>query len=499
MSEKDLERMDEMEIDIKDFFMYICLQWRMFLIWILIGAVMLGGIGAWKAYCNNHAARQEMEMSSEESEQSRKKTIEELKQSLTSQEAMEVEHVFNSYKDMVRNCESVIKYVRESIRMQLDPYAVPMISLGYYIDNHYESVYPAVEGKDNTAAIITALQEGALDTVTYKKILQELGWEKDEEYVRELISTWNVGDVVYISIFAPKQDECETIRNVIMERIQIRSKELQDVFGEFDAEMVENEYRVVINTALLSEQVSMDSNIYNYRNNYASLEAGLSESQKGYLNELKNMELQISTQKDGVQDKRVELSEQNLFQKKYVLLGMLAGVFLYAFYLFLRYASSEKLHTVSEMERRYQVRVLAEIDDIKAVRKKNVIDRIFYRLFIRNKVIQNVGEAVRVIQSEIRVWVKNTDMSSIYIASTCNMTKYSEIIESIYKRSDNVSYDIYVGNEIGNNPEELEKMGSCGGVVFIEQIGVSSYKEIRRLICFCHQNNIPIIGCAVVR
>ena len=135
MSEKDLERMDEREIDIKDFLMYACIRWRMFLIWVLIGAIVLGGIGAWKAYSANRVAQQALETSSEESAQSKEKVVEELKQSLTNQEALEVERVFESYKDMVRNCESVAKYIEESVRMQLDPYAVSTISLGYFVDN----------------------------------------------------------------------------------------------------------------------------------------------------------------------------------------------------------------------------------------------------------------------------------------------------------------------------------------------------------------------------
>lgn len=499
MSEKDLERMDEREIDIKDFLMYACIRWRMFLIWVLIGAIVLGGIGAWKAYSANRVAQQALETLSEESAQSKEKVVEELKQSLTNQEALEVERVFESYKDMVRNCESVAKYIEESVRMQLDPYAVSTISLGYFVDNHYQSVYPAVEGKDNTAATIVALQEGVLDTITYNRIIKELGWDKDEEYVRELISMRNVGDVFYISIYAPGQAECETIRDIIMERIQVRSGELQNIFGKFDVEIIENEYRVIIDRDLLSEQTSMVSNIYNYKSNYALLEAGMSESQKSYLNELKNIELQMSTKKNIDKNNEIEVPKQGLFQIKYVLLGALVGIVLYCVLLFLRYVLSEKLHTADEMEQRYCVRLLAEIDGVEARKRKKGVDKFFHDLFIREGFVQNVEDAVSAIQSEIHVLVKNANVNSFYVATTCDTLECDRVIESICEKKNEEHYSIYRGDEVSYKPEELVKIGECDGVVFVEQVGASSYKRIRRLVCFCRKNNIPIIGCAVVK
>lgn len=508
MTEKNMEKMDEIEFNLKDLCLYICLRWRMILIWMLIGALVLGGMGTLKSYSDVRAAKQALEMSKEETTQSEADMLEELKQELTDAEVAEVERIYGIYKNMLRNSENVANYNSESIRMKLNPYAVPTVSLSYYIDNHYQAVYPVVEAKDNTEAILSALSEEVTSTSTCEKILNGLEWEKDSVYVRELITTKNANGILTLTLIAPSQEECEVMRDIVMETINEQAKHFQNVFGTFDAVLVENEYSLSVNTALLSEQLTLGNNIYNLKSNYVSLVSGLLEYQKAYLNGLINAQLQDPEEDDmeiseNQGNTSAEVPKPQLFQIKYIILGILAGAFLYCLWLVLKYVISNKLHTAAEMEQRYRIRVLAEINDTEnKVNKKHndfILDKFFYHIFLQGELRLNRTDAIRVIQSEIRILTGNIGIENIYVASTCDTPECRELQEWICAEGQGNTYTVYGGCNVSCNPRALEALGRSDGVVLIEQVNASSYDRIKRLVCFCEQNRIPILGCAIVQ
>lgn len=500
MTERDLERMDEMEISIKDLLMYICLHWRGILVWMLVGAVLLGGVGVWKAYSDVKAVQSTEEMSEETPKQSKDIILQKMRESLSESEVAEVEYAFKAYEGVIRNCEGIAKYNNESIKMQLNPYEVPTVNLSYFIDNHYQAVYPVVEGRDNTVEIIAALQEDIMDTVTLDKILQELGWKIDVEYVSELMTIRSNGGMLYIGIMAPTEKECGIIRDVVMERINIRSEEIRDVFGEFDIELIGNQYEVAINQTLSIEQTSMDYSIYNLKNNYAGLESTLSEEQKEYLDELKKLQFQSENEKKADESRGADIPNVNLLQKKYVLMGIVLGVFFYCLWLVLKYIASGKLHAAEEMEWRYHINVLATIEDGENVnkKKKTVFDQFLYDVFSKEEVKLPEEVAIRVIRSEICTLARNAEMKKIYVASTCGTKKCAEIRQLVCQKVENVLYVIYEGDEVNYKAEELEMLGESDGVVLVEQKNISLYKNIKRLVYFCNKNHVSLIGCVVV-
>jgi|InofroStandDraft_1065614.scaffolds.fasta_scaffold14570_2 capsular polysaccharide biosynthesis protein len=498
MSEKDLERMDGIDINIKDLLMSICLQWRKSLVWMLAGGIILGSVGAWKAYSENQIAQEALEMSKEEPRQSQTEILEELKNGLTDVEVAEVERVFGVYESTNRNCNNIAKYNAESVRMQLNPYAVPTLNLNYYIDNHYQAVYPVIEGKDNIDAIVASLIDIVSNNETCEKIVQELGWEKDLIYIRELITTKNTGNILYIVVNAPTQEECEIMRDAIMETVDIETAKLQAQFGRFDITVIENKYKLSVNTNLFWEQTALADNLYNLKNRYSVLESGLSEQQRGYLKGLKNMRSEVDEIDDTLE--KEEISAPSLIQKKYVLLGVGIGVFLFCLWYFVKYMLSEKIHIAEDMEWRYQVRVLAKIGKIgeETKHRKLLLDKIIYAVFMHGTVRINTDEAIRVVQSEIRIAMRNIGMKKVYVASTCGTENCMEIRKQICANNEDEAYIVCGGNDINYNSEELEMMGKCDGIVFVEQINISKYEHIKRMVCFCKQNNLPIIGSVVI-
>lgn len=503
-SEKDIERMDELEISIKDLALYMCLRWRMILAWMLIGAVMLGGVGVLKMYLEARTLQQSLEMPKEEAEQSKENRLMILKEGLTEIEIAEVECAFEAYTNIIRNSDNIVKYNNESIKMQLNPYAVPTVNLSYYIDNHYQVVYPMVQEKDSTNAILTALTEEVTSVTTCEKMAQELGWEKDSIYVSELIEVGYMGNILSITLMAPKQEDCEVMRSTIMETVKEYIKKLHEVFGGFDIELIEDEYKLSVKTSLLSEQMTMSSGIYTLKNNYAAVLSGLSDSQREYLDELINSRLQKSDEETEeeigtVENNSTELTFSKLFKIKYVVLGAFIGAALYCFWLVMKYVLSDRLHVAEEMEQRYRVRIMAVIRDEDKERKSFILDKFLYGVFLRGELKVDKLKAVRVIESEIRVLVQNTKMKNIYMASTCGTLECKEIQELVCKNSRNESYTVHGGCDVSCNPEELEALGQSDGVVLVEQVNSSSYRKIKRLICFCEQNQVPIIGCAIVQ
>lgn len=465
VSKRNIEEMNEGEINLKDLMMHICLRWRTLLIWMLIGAIILG-IGG---------------------------TISQKK--MKDEEIEEVKRVYMIYEQAVRDHESIIAYSNSSIKMKLDPYAVPTLSMSFYVDKRYQFTFPEIAEKDTTEAIVATLRDQVTTNAMYEEILQKLGWDVDVLYLQELISVESAYNTLHITAIAPKQTDCETIRNIIMDVINKQQQELTNQFGEFDIITSGNECKVKVNQELLEEQTSCHEEMQrNMDTTYDSLKAGLTSIQGRYMDDLREMHEENENNENSD-----ELPTQRAFSIMYVVLGVLVGALLYCVWIAITYILSDYVYTVNDIERRYALRILSITNTKeKYALQKNGIDRFIYHNFLKNELHHTKEENIRLVKAEIAVLAKSNAINKLYLASTCETEEVKELQKLVREEYENACI-VYGGWNVNDNPDALKEMSNCDAVILVEQIGISLHENIRHFIGFCDQNEIPVLGSIVVR
>ena len=202
--------MEEMTISIKDLFYRLFLRWRLILVWMFIGAAAFGGLGYVKNVKKAQTSVQEPDAEA---------LIEEYKAQLSEREISEVEKAVDIYNGYQKSYDMMEEYTQKSVRMQLNPNAVPTVRLQYLIDTHYEAVYPIIEAKDMTEDIVNSYMAKIKDTEIYEEIAGTLGEQVESAYVQELIAVDYTADLLTITVNALKKEECEKISEVIQSTI----------------------------------------------------------------------------------------------------------------------------------------------------------------------------------------------------------------------------------------------------------------------------------------
>lgn len=506
MMQKELEKMEETEIDLKDFMLRVCLQWRRFIVFMLLGAVLLGGFVAVRSHLQTILARKYAEMSVEEYEQLQKEQLQQANVKLEKQEIAEVRSAFQIYQDAFIAYDAAMEYSDESIKMHLNANSLPTLHVSYYIDNHYEATYPVIDKADNTNAICSALAEIVNGEDVCNAISENLNWNKDNRYISELITTEMRDGILYITILAPTEENCEKIWGIISNVMGQQSRNVEKKFGEFDMILLEEHFEIEVNVDLQNEQESQNTNIRNLKSTYENAGMSLDATQKKSFDALVEIyEIRLKYFKEHVDsaDELIEMPEANYFQKKYILLGAIIGMVLYGIWLMVAYLLSPKLHVAEELEYRYGVVLLSTIDK-KADVKKNekhkwfyCIDKLIFRIFGCEKAVDE-KKAGELAGTEIRIIAKKQEIEKIYLASTCGTKLCTTVQDSM---CDMLKKELVIGKNVDDilaNAKNLEQLAEYEGVVLIEECSTSLYKDIKQIVLLCKRSNIPVIGSVVI-
>lgn len=173
---------------------------------------------------------------------------------------------------------------------------------------------------------------------------------------------------------------------------------------------------------------------------------------------IKNLKAEISATKGG----------NNISYKKWILLGLLAGVFISAGIFILRYVFSDKLHESEEIE---------SIFGIKTWSTKQIKDKKIKEILIAT------------------VLTKKDDYSAILATGVAVADNLKNIVTEANKE---IGEDVFILYEdIINNPDAIKALSKAKAVLLLETAERSNMSDIYREIKYIKQSNIPIIGCVV--
>lgn len=498
---------EERIIDFGEMIKKILLKWRAILIWILIGAISFNALGILKSY-KKVQAEIEAATAAALAEEEDKDELAKFRELLNGREISEVKTAIEANKVYRRDYLELLEYNQNSIRMKVNSNNVPTMVVQYYIDNHYEAVYPVIEQKDTTEDIIVSFCNALLNNDIYNKIISELNWDIKPGYVEEIISAELIGSsILSISVIAENEEFCEAITQIIEEEINNVTPQIQQIYGEFEIEETVRSYKEQINEDIYEEQKARATETNNLKTYMNNLTNGFSENQKAYFNGLLD---RIVSKKNADEEQIIEVEEiieeadeitpakMQYIHIKYIICGGILGIFVVCCWVIVWYVFSSKLQVADDMVCLYRIPVLGELKENKKKRLMCGVDHFILSLFgVKYSNVSN-EKRIQTICEEIRLIADKENLKSIYITGAFCDDEIQQYV-GLFKESLKAEVQIFSGDSyVLNDHKALHSMANSDGIVLIEKLGKSRYKDISRLIEKSKLHKVPVIGSVVL-
>lgn len=490
----------EMSISIKDMLMRVCLKWRAMIVWAIVFAILFNGIGILKDY---KAVQAQKKLEAEDNNRDiqlemAKKELAKTKKELNDREILDVQRALNSYDELQEKYELNNEYYENAIKMKVNALAAPTLTINYDIDTKYQIEYPVIDKKDYTSAIISAYCDEIQSEKTVDMILDNMSSKIERGYISELISLSSQNSRLCIKIIATTKEECVAMGEVVKDVVSNATTTVKNRYGDFDINLVKDSYDVIADNDLLDDQTSVVHNINSIRSSIGNITSLMNENQKNYYAAVLDYESNVNPAKEADAVENINVEEPSAYVVKTVhlkmlILGIVFGIFIVSCMTGIIYVFASRMRAEDDMEEIYGIHHLGTLS-VKP--RKNIIDKLIWEAFY-GKNDFTYEEKLRMIDAGIKVYAKKMNMQKIFITGSCRerLEKYYEEVAEKLKED---ALDVQYGVSIIWDPESLEKLAESDGVVLVEKVGSSFYKEIKKEIEICTSTKIQIIGTVIL-
>lgn len=492
---------EEVQIDLMTLLHYILRKWRSIIVVMLIVAV------AANLYSVKKSMAEAASVSTAEEEVDIEKQIENAKEELTADELEQVERVYSMYEYNSQLYQENEEYLEKSMLMQLNPNEIPTVMLNYQFKK---------DQADEELSNIFAMYENALlDEDTCTAIMQVFGEEYANTSVRELISVTDTENgqnsdiiklqndknsgILSIQIYAGSEEQCDQVAEIVKKRVMEYTEQLQQIFGTYTVNAISEQYYISSDSNLnmqKSDAVNAVNDAYTALKNISS---GLSEKQMTYYNLLvKESKDQPLVKEDTEATENVTANVQYI-SMKFILIGLLAGMFLAVCWYAVVYIMTQTVKDVDEVKIITNLPVFGTVLGSNENGKRNIIDRWIDSWFAHDKKSENNEFLLTRISHEVAMLAGQKDKQNLLVAcSECdqNLKKQADsLVEKLRELGMNVTS---TDSLVSDNTEVLKQLERADSAVFVEQLMKSERNQIREAVELCRRCQVEVLGSVIV-
>lgn len=478
--------MRDREINIMDIVARILLGWRVILVLMLVGGILMGGLSYAHSYRTQQAQLAEQlawqaQLNQNDEEYYRKNLTE--------------VQLYNIYTVLENERAADIQelYLQESVKMQIDALNVPRVELVYCVDA--EDLATACQIGQIYKDVISSglgkwLAEGGEISSSVMSELFEMGSDGGNVVALNERSSFS------IVIFHASEEQCLELAEKAEKFVQDQSARLVRELGDYEVQLVSQNFSFVIDLPLRERQQSVRNSILSLRFGCAKTKAGFAEEEWQYYNYMtqdNETEVNSASDADGV------MVVQPSIELIYVLLGMFIFAFLYVIYIFVIHVLNEKVQITDDINAIYGVHELGTIPS--ANKKKKVmafVDDWIYKLFAWNKRRFSPEKAIGLSAAAVNMAVQKEGLQEVYCVG-CDMQNdalsIADMIENTLKK-ENISMKVL--NDILYNQESMEQILSAKGAFLLEKAGGTLYDEIDRELKLLQRQDIKVLGVIIM-
>mgnify|MGYP004608521939 FL=1 len=491
---------EEVQIDLMTLLHYILRKWRSIIVVMLIVAVAANLYSVKKSMSEAAAVSTAEEVDIE-------KQIENAKEELTADELEQVERVYSMYEYNSQLYQENKEYLEKSVLMQLNPNEIPTVMLNYQFKKD--------QADEELSNIFTMYENALLDEDTCTAIIQVFGEEYANTSVRELISVTDTENgqnsdiiklqkdknsgILSIQIYAGSEGQCEQVAEIVKKRVLEYTEQLQQIFGNYTVNAISEQYYISSDSDLNMQKSDVVNVVNEVCTVIKNITSGLSEKQIGYFNLLtKDCEDQTLVKEDTQETANMTANVQYI-SMKYVLIGLLAGMFLAVCWYAVIYIMTQTVKDVDEMKIITNLPVFGTVLRSNENGKRNIVDRWIDSWFVHDKKSENNELLLTRISHEVAMLAGQKDKKCLLIACSGNDQNVKKQADSLVEKLRKLGMNVTsTDGLVSDNTEVLKQLESADSAVFVEQLMKSERNQIREAVELCRRCQVEVLGSVIV-
>lgn len=457
--------MREREISIIDLTVDILLHWRMFIVWMLAGAVLSG------LYSFILVKQQIQQIQIENIAQEPGKWLSET----------EIQNV-----NYAVSCETAYQakkaYQAESLLMRMDfnhvGKAEATIAImakdrlkGCDIAKVYEDIVQSSELAVKVAEDTDMEISDASELISLAREAENLAVEDSESTPTfRLIIIYN------------DEMQCKNILEIVISFLEEKQLDIESILGEHELTVVNKSFGLVSDTEVAILQKTAFSDVAAMKNVASDAEAALSERERQYYKILMN-----------------EKETAPAIGLKYIIFGAVLAAFIYAFILFMSYIFYDKIRAVDNLQELYNISQLGTISTERNYKKfLGFIDKRLISVRYHNKRQFTSEEALELAVVAVKLAAGKEMLHEICLIGCGLKEKTLDTCEKIKAQLEEDGIQVIILNNVLYNAQAMKELNGAKGAVLVEGVGRTLYNEINEELELLKRQEIKVLGGVLV-
>lgn len=467
--------MNEREISLVDLMVEILLRWRMIIVWMIAGAVILG---AFSYIRSGNAASKQQEASEE--------MASDPEEWLTEEEIQNVDYVVNYEKLYLGKKE----YREKAPLMQMDFNNVGKAEATIVVEAEdirksediarvYKDVVESGEFFEKVAGDV------GMETIGMQEILF---LNRVEEKV--VIDGGESTSTFKIAALHSDEEKCKAMLESAIAFLRGKKSDVAEVLGEHEISVVNESFAFISNTGIADRQRAALDEINSMKKSISDMKDQLSDTEKAYYNYLTSDEDAETEETEAVT--AVPTAGVSV---KYVLLGAVMAAFVYAFILLLIYIFNTKIRETDSLQELYGIPQLGVIPAEPGKKKAfGFVDKWILSIRDHNKRQFSSEEALELAAVAAKMAAGKENLKNICLMG-CGLKERSlDVCEKMKARLERENIQAVVLNNVLYDAQMLEELEKADGAVLVEGAKATLYNEIAEELELLNRQGIKVLG-----
>lgn len=438
------------EVDLKDLMFYVLYRWKKMIMIALIMAVLVG------AYQMLSAKRSNASLSNNT-------------ENAAYQEALE------AYEAQLAAAQGNVDTVNEAIAAQ-EKYIQESILMNMNANSYYEGTY-SVYITSQSSNVLTTFQDLMNGSDVQASAAESMGWEV--QYLAELVSVTlvsnsNVEGRLTINVAAPTEEQATQLLNLYVGAYQSVGTQITSAVAEFEAAVIDNQVNKASSTIYESAQKTAKEALTGYRANLVSYQKTLDAL---VAPEAPTTVTPVSTVKAGI---------------KGAVIGAVLGVILVGGCCCVSFVTGDRIYSPDELKERKQVKIMGVLPDVGSKKRGPVIKAL--RKLEGRKTDANEDKEWSLIAANVNNYRAGAQV--IMVTGTAEKAVILKAAKELRDRMPDVKV-MSAGNML-TEASTLTHLPVCDGVLLVETVGKSRYKDLGLEIEKIQDMEKQLIGCVVM-
>lgn len=422
-------------------------------------------------------------------------TTAELKDQLSADQMQKVNNVFALCTKLQQQQE----YVENSPLMQINPYNEDRITMQFAIQTETGNsldILNAIQSYINQKGIAEDLKKEYPD-IDNNYVSELVSFECDNDALRELPDSNYVltqANIFSVQVLQIDETSCQKLADAVLDCLAAYQVQTNERLGSYQLELLNESYLKAVDSELQSYQYSKVDSLISMQDRVTNQMAALSDTQNqvlsGMLSNEEIIEIDSVNKESAIAQESITVS----ISKKYLGIGILAGIILGIILIVLRYVTRGTLNLSVEFQNMFNIRTFGQVN---LLQRSNILIRM-WRKITNKKNPLSLEEETQLTIANVKNYCKRNQVNRILFTGSGESLSTNAWMKDVLTALRQQQIEAEVANDLLYSSETLEIMTDYDYVVLVETLHVSRYGDVKQEIQKIMEQNVHIAGAIVL-